>query len=105
MALDIRVGDILNEKENTTEDNFQAEAQVAVDEEQENSFIAQNESKAVSLVKQLAEKETDEDVTEHPMMVWSYHEKLYSSLSRIVKRRLRKWGFPSIICSYLLEWI
>ena len=47
---------------NPTEDNFQAEAQVAFDEEQ-------NESKAVSLVKQLAEKEADEDVTEHPMMV------------------------------------
>ena len=69
MALDIRVGDILNEQENPTEDNLQAEAQVAVNEEQENSFIAQNESKAVSLVKQLAEKEADEDVTEHPMMV------------------------------------
>ena len=60
---------ILNKQENPTEDNFQAEAQVAVNEEQENSFIAQNESKAVSLVKQLAEKEADEDVTEHPMMV------------------------------------
>ena len=42
---------------------------MAVDEEQENSFIAQNESEAVSLVKQLAEKETDDDVTKHPMMV------------------------------------
>ena len=62
MASAIQVGDILNEQENPTEDNFQAEAQVAFDEEQ-------NESKAVSLVKQLAEKETDDDVTEHPMMV------------------------------------
>ena len=69
MAKAIQVGDILNDQENPTEDNFQSEAQVAVDEEQENSFIAQNESKAVSLVKQLAEKEADEDVTEHPMMV------------------------------------
>ena len=69
MAKEIRVGDILDEQENPTEDNFQAEAQVAVDEEQENSFIAQNESEAVSLVKQLAEKETEEDLTEHPMMV------------------------------------
>ena len=42
------MGDILNEQENPTEDNFQAEAQVAVNEEQENSFIAQNESKTVS---------------------------------------------------------
>ena len=42
---------------------------MAVDEEQENSFIAQNESKAVSLVKQLAEKAADEDVTEHPLRV------------------------------------
>lgn len=69
MASDIRVGDILNEQENPTDDNFQAEDQATVDEEQENSFIAQNESEAVSLVKQLAEKETEEDVTEHPMMV------------------------------------
>ena len=69
MASAIQVGDILNDQENPTEDNFQAEAQVAVDEEQENSFIAQNESEAVSLVKQLAEKEADEDVSEHPMMV------------------------------------
>jgi hypothetical protein len=69
MALDIRVGDILNEQENPTEDNFHAEAQVAVNEEQENSFIAQNESEAVFQVKQLAQKETEEDVTEHPMMV------------------------------------
>ena len=69
MASAIQVGDILHDQENPTEHDFQAEAQVACNEEQENSFMAQNESEAVSLVKQLAEKEADEDVTEHPMMV------------------------------------
>ena len=69
IALDIRSGDIQETQEFPPPNEFVDEAQQAESEEQIGIFDANAELDSVNQVIRLAQQVTDEDITEHPMMI------------------------------------